>query len=210
MPAQVEAVFGRNITLVYDTLDPNIVDRNQLRTIIPGTAPAIMDMPDMIVAVYQPLPLLVQIGDRRIRINHAVEIPDLGDFPIWEYARRYFDLLGGTKAALIAYGYNFDFGIILSEMTIEDLMINKFVQNRTQLEQTLQGELISFLPRITFKSGAAQYDIVFEPFQDSRVKVHGNVHLQEDGIQLPDEEGLRVSFTESYERVRTVILDLLN
>ena len=209
MPAQIEAVFGRNITLVYDALDFNAVDRNKLRGIFPGVTPTIMDMPDMIVAVYPPNPLLIQIGDRRIRVNLTLEIPELGDFPMWEYAEKCKDLIQTSKTGIIAYGYNFDFGVLITDTTIEDLLISKFVHDRSGLEKTLQGTLVSFLPRITFKNGNVKYDIVFEPFKNNRIKAHGNAHLQKEGIQLPEGDQLRLSYVEHFARLRSVILSLL-
>ena len=102
MAAVIEAVFGRNITLVYDALDLKAIDRNKLREIIPETTPTVMDMPEMVVAVFPPSPWLIQIGDRRIRINIAAEIEDLGDFPLWEQfsSRTAATALGPSSTAL--------------------------------------------------------------------------------------------------------------
>jgi hypothetical protein len=163
----------------------------------------------MIVAVYPPDPLLVQIGDRRIRINLAVETPDLGDFPLWEYAVKCLNLIQTSNANIIAYGYNFDFGILITDDIIEDLLISKFVHDRSELENALQGTLVSFLPRLIFKDGDVQYDIVFEPFQNNRIKVHGNAHFQKEGILLPEGEQLRISYFEHFAHLSTVILSLL-
>lgn len=210
MPAQIEAVFGRNVTLVYDALDPNTVDRNQIRKLIPGASPTIMDMPEMIVAVYPPNPLVIQIGDRRIRVNLAAETTDLGDFPVWEYAYQCKDLLANSKSSLIAYGYNFDFAIFVPEKKVENILIENFVSDRATLEAKLQGQLLSFIPRLVFKNGNVQYDIIFELFDDHHVKVHGNAHFQEPEIQLPDLNDLRESYIKHYDRLHDTLLDLLN
>ncbi|MBA4385465.1 MAG: hypothetical protein C0410_12075 [Anaerolinea sp.] len=209
MSIEIEAVFGRNITLVFDALDINSIDRNRLREIVPGKTPTLMDMPEMMVAVYPPEPFIIQIGDRRIRLNLSAEIPVLGDFPLWQYAEQCNDLVNPDRAKLIAFGYNFDFGIQVSDRTINDLMISKFVQNRHELEEIVNGELVNFLPRITYKNEKVQYDIVFEPFELNRIKVHGNSHFQEEGLRLPKGDLLRESYLENFESIRGVVLNLL-
>jgi len=208
--AIIEAVFGRNVTLVYDALDLQTIDRNKLRGVIPEITPTVMDMPEMVVAVYPPSPWLIQIGDRRIRINVAAEIENIGDFPLWEYAIKCNELVPADKVSIIAYGYNFDFGVRFQDSTSLNTLISKFVLNRPALEDTLQGTLVSYLPRLVFKTGDLQYDIVFEPMNDAQMKVHGNAHFQYAGIQLPPIEGLKSSYIAQYEHLRTVIEKLLN
>lgn len=210
MVAVIEAVFGRNITMVYGTLDLQTIDRNKLREIIPDLTPTVMDMPEMVVAVYPPSPWLIQIGDRRIRINVAAEIEGLGDFPLWEYAIKCKELLPSDKASLIAYGYNFDFGFRFKDSNPQDILISKFAPNRAALEDILQGALVSYLPRILFKTGDVQYDIIFELLNDAQMKVHGNAHFQYDGIHLPPLDGLKSSYIAQYEHLRNVIEKLLN
>ena len=210
MTAVIEAVFGRNITIVYDALDLQAIDRNKLRGVIPDITPTVMDMPEMVVAVYPPSPWLIQIGDRRIRINVAAEIEGLGDFSLWEYAIKCNELISADKASLISYGYNFDFGVRFQQGTPRDALISRFVLNRAALEDTLQGTLTSYLPRMIFKTGDVQYDLVFELMNDAQMKVHGNAHFQYDGIQLPSLEGLKTSYMAQYEHLRNVIEKLLN
>lgn len=210
MAAVIEAVFGRNITLVYDALDLQTIDRNKLRGVISEITPTVMDMPEMVVAVYPPSPWLIQIGDRRIRINVAAEIKELGDFPLWEYAIKCNELIPADKASIIAYGYNFDFGVRFQDNTPQNTLISKFVFNRPALEDALQGTLISYLPRMVFRAGDLQYDIVFEPMNDAQMKIHGNAHFQYKGIQLPPLEGLKLSYIAQYEHLRNVIEKLLN
>ncbi|MBU4224945.1 MAG: hypothetical protein KKC71_03905 [Chloroflexi bacterium] len=210
MAAVIEAVFGRNITLVYNALDLQTIDRNKLRGIIPDIAPTVMDTPEMVVAVYPPSPWLIQIGDRRIRINVAAEIEGLGDFPLWEYAIKCNELIPADKASIFAYGYNFDFGVRFQDSAPQNVLISKFVLNRPALEDTLQGTLVSYLPRMVFRTGDLQYDIVFEPMNDVQMKIHGNAHFQYAGIQLPSLEGLKSSYIAQYEHLRNVIMKLLN
>lgn len=210
MAAVIEAVFGRNITLVYDALDLKTIDRNKLRGIIPEITPTVMDMPEMVVAVFPPSPWLIQIGDRRIRINISAEIEGIGDFPIWEYAIKCNELVPADKTSLIAFGFNFDFGTRFQDITPQKALISKFVSNQPELEDTIQGKLISYLPRMVFKSNDIQYDIIFEPMNDAQMKIHGNAHFQFSGIELPTLEELKKSYTTQYEHLRIIIENLLS
>lgn len=210
MTAVIEAVIGQNITVVYNAFDLQIIDRNKIREIIPGVPPTVMDTPEMLVAVYAPNPWVVQIGDRRIRVNIGGGTDGLGDVPVWEYAIKACELVPLDKSAVIAYGYNFDFVAQFQGATPNETLISKFLPDRHALEDTLQGELVSYLPRLTFKSGDTQYDIVFEPMTNSQMKVHGNVHFQYAEIDLPTLEGLKSSFIANYEHIRELVLKLLN
>jgi hypothetical protein len=208
--AVIEAVYGRNITMVYDALDIQTIDRNKLRMVIPEANPTVMDMPDVIVAVFPPSPWLIQIGDRRVRVNLAAESEDLGDFPVWEYAVKCHELIPVDKASMIAYGYNFDFRVRFVDVTARDALIGRFVLNRQELEETLDGTLVSYLPRMIFRSGNWQYDIIFEPVNDAQLNVHGNAHFGHQGIPLPPTEELKLSYIAQHETLRNVVVKLLN
>jgi len=208
--ATIEAVIGQNITLVYNALDLQIIDRNKIREVIPSIPPTVMDTPEMIVAVYPPNPWVVQIGDRRIRINIGGELDNLGDIPVWEYAIKACELVHLDKSSIIAYGYNFDFVVRFQDATPADVLISKFLSNRQALEETLQGELVSFLPRLMFKNGNVQYDIILEPMNNLQMKIHGNAHFQYENIQLPLLEGLKTSYIAQYEHLRNIVTNLLH
>ena len=205
MGAVIEVVFGRNITIVYESLDLQSVDRNKLREIIPGVTPTVMDMPEVLVAVYPPHPWLIQVGDRRMRVNLAIEVDGLGDFPLWEYALKAQQIIPAGKAPLLAYGYNFDFGVRFDGLTPPEILISKFVPNRQALEEEIQGTLVSYLPRLIFSNGTVQYDIVFEPMNNTRMNIHGNAHIQYPGIQLPSSEELKKSYVAEFERLQSTI-----
>lgn len=209
MAAVIEAVFGRNITIVYESLNLQDVDRNKLREIIPGATPTVMDMPEVLVAVYPPEPWIIQFGDRRMRVNLAAETDGLGDFPLWEHAIQAQQIIPPDKAHLLAYGYNFDFGVRFDGTTPQEKLISKFVLNRTVLEEELQGNLVSYLPRLVFSVGFVQYDIVFEPIDNSRMKVHGNAHIQYPDIQLPLYDELKTSYLTEFERLQSTIARLI-
>ena len=64
MAIDVEKVVGQNIVLVYDRLDGQALNRNELRQLVEGeTTPTVIDAPEMIVVVKPPLPIVVQIEE---------------------------------------------------------------------------------------------------------------------------------------------------
>lgn len=210
VPAELEAVIGRNITLVYDALDLQAVDRNKVRELVPGVFPTIMDTPEMIVAIYPPDPWFIQIGDRRIRITVPAQTPSLGDYPLWDFAHTCNGLVPAGKSSLIAYGFNFDLIIKFTDRTPQEILTSQFVNDRDKLESILGGSLTSFAPRIVFKTGDIQYDIIFEFFSDIRLKVHANAHFEAKEIQLPVVAELKKLFLAEFEHLGKVVIDLLN
>ncbi|RCK72742.1 MAG: hypothetical protein ANABAC_1276 [Anaerolineae bacterium] len=209
MIAVIETIFGRNITIVYKSLDLQSVDRNKLREIVPGVTPTIMDMPEMLVAVFPPYPWLIQFSDRRLHVNLSVESNELGEFPLWEYAQRAHLTVSPDKAPLHAYGFNFDFGVRFDGITPQELLISKFVSNRRALEEEIQGTLVSYMPRVVFSSDTIQYDIIFEPIDENRMKIHGNAHIEYPGIELPSSEELKALYKIQFERLRNTISKLI-
>lgn len=209
MSPQLEAVIGRNITIVYDALDLQTIDRNKLRNLAVDSQPTIMDTPEMIVAVYPPNPWFVQVGDRRIRISLPIETPELGEFPLWEYAIKVNELLTPEKSVLIAYGYNFDVSVRFDENTAQKVLNNKFIKDQAQIEAELCGKLISFMPRLVFQSEDIRYDIIFEPLDDQHMKVHLNSHFESKGLNLPDSDGLKRSYMQQFERLTSTLMRFL-
>ena len=210
MPAKLDKVFGRNITLVYNVLDLKQIDRNKLRDLISDINPAIMDTPEMIVAIFPPNPPIIQLGDNRIRISIPSEIEGLGDFPLWELAHKSHKLVKSDKSLLIAYGYNYDFGIILSDQSANNYLRSKFIVNQGHLESILEGNLVSFSPRIVYKDEKTQYDLIFEPLENLGIKLHSNAHFEIEDIELPDIDDLRYSFEHEFNHILRIVMKLLN
>lgn len=208
LPPTLEAVIGRNITLVYDALDIQAIDRNKLRELMQNGQPTIMDTPEMVVAVFPPEPWFVQIGDRRIRLTLPIEMPLLGDFPLWEYAVKAHALVPAGKSSLIAYGFNYDVGVRFPDQIVSDVLNQKFVGNRERLEAEINGELLIFAPRVIFKSSEIRYDLVFEPLDDHRIKVHLNAHFEAKGIQLPTQDDIKKSYMEQFEYLTAALTNL--
>ena len=89
MAIDVEKVVGQNIVLVYDRLDGQALNRNELRQLVEGeTTPTVIDAPEMIVVVKPPLPIVVQIGNRRVQVALQREAESIGSAPLWTIAHR--------------------------------------------------------------------------------------------------------------------------
>lgn len=210
MSFQLEAVLGRNITLVYDVLNLQEVDRNKLKDLAVDDRLTVMDTPEIIVVASTTTPWVTQIGDRRIRITLSQETPKLGDFPLWDIASKAKDIISSKNSTLIAYGYNFDVGIKNSDRLAKDVLITKLLVNKDDLETQLKGKLISFAPRIVLATDDVQYDYIFEPIDKHRMKVHMNAHYQTSSIELPEASDLGTSFAEQYQYMTNTLIDFLD
>jgi len=194
MDIDIQSVLSQNITLVYDALDLRSIDTGKLKGFLDAKA-MVMDTPEMIVAVYPPHPLIIQIGDRRIRVTFPRESEDIGTVPLWEIAIKCHQLV--PQSQLVAYGFNYDVGSVVTG-NAQTITMNLFVSNRQMVEKALEGHLESFIPRLKFKRGETLYDLILEPLDEKRVKAHLNVHFQFKGITLPSQDRLEASFRQEF------------
>lgn len=199
MDIQIETVLKQNITLVYDTLNLQALDTRALKELVGAHAPMIMDTPDMIVAVYPPEPIVIEIGDRRIRITLQQPAETIGSIPLWEIALRCHQLVPESKSTLVAYGYNYDLEVALAKGSTHEATINLFVSDPNRIMSALEGDLLSFVPRFRFQRDQTRYDLALEPIDDQHIKVHMNTHFGFEGITLPSQDQLQVAFREEYE-----------
>jgi len=198
MEFEIQAVLSQNITLVYDLLELQAIDRNALRGLVgPQVNPAMMDTPEMIVAVYSPEPIIVQAGDRRIRITLQQPEEDMGGFPIWDIALKCDTLVSRSKSTLVAYGFNYDVSITLSE-NAHAVTRSLFVDNLQRIESALGGRVLSLTPRLVFERDHTRYDLLIEVVDEEHIKVHLNAHFQFEGIVLPPQDKLQASFREEF------------
>lgn len=208
-----QTILSQNITIVYDTLDLSMLDTTVLRNLFgEEIRPTIMDTPEMIVAVYAPSPLFVQIGERRIRITNRQNTEQLGDIPLWEIAAKSQKMLPENKFTAIAFGYNYDVGIHYENVDIHGILKDLFLADISQLQEDLNGELVSFTPRMRFTRGETRYDFALEPlepFHEQRLKAHLNAHFQLDGIPLPSAEEMKQSFEEEYQYFSGMLTSIL-
>ncbi|MGB9593613.1 MAG: hypothetical protein ACPL7R_05710 [Anaerolineae bacterium] len=209
MDIRIEVTPSQNITLVYDALDLQTLDRNALRQVVEGTTPpVIMDTPEMIVMVYPDRHLFVQIGDRRIRITlQQAEV--VGNVPLWDYGVKFNGLAPQDRSRLIAYGYNYDVIVHVPDADSTTRLVELFVPDRLGLEESLDGKLVSLTPRLVFERAQIRYDLVLEPSDKNQIKAHFNVHFEREGITLPSALEVRASFLEEYQRLGVTLTRLL-
>lgn len=204
----IEVLLSQNITLVYKALDLQAIDSRKLKGLIGDQVqPMVMDTPDMIVVVYPKAPLIIQLGDKRIRIMLQKESKELGSLPLWEIATKCNQLV--SESTLVAYGFNYDVGVALAGGNAHATTIDLFVPNRQMIESTLEGHLLSFIPRVKFQREQTRYDLVLEPIDEQHIKVHMNSHFEFDGIILPSQDQLQASFYREYEYLASMLPRLL-
>ena len=208
-----QTILSQNITIVYDTLDLSVLDTTVLRNLFgKEVRPTIMDTPEMIVGVYAPKPLFVQIGERRIRITNKQKTEKLGEIPLWEIAAKSQAMLPEDKFTTIAFGYNYDIDVSFEDVEVYKMLKEKFIANITQLQEDLDGEVVSFTPRMRFTRGDKRYDFALEPFEpleEQCLKAHLNAHFQLDGFPLPAEEEMKKSFEEEYQYYSEMLTSIL-
>lgn len=199
MEIKIQTVLSQNITLVYDSLDLQAIGSSELKGLMGVQAkPMVMDTPEMIVAVYPPEPTVIQIGDRRIRITVQKHSEDIGGIPLWAIAFKCNQLVPKPESTLVAYGFNYDVGLALADGNAHEVTIDLFVSNPQVIEDALEGHLLSFIPRLRFQRGQTRYDLVLEPIDEERMKVHMNAHFEFGGITLPPQDQIRAFFYEEY------------
>jgi hypothetical protein len=212
--ASFETILNQNITLVYDALELDNVDRNALRGLVETSVkPMIMDTPEMIVAVFPQGPVIIQVGDRRLRVNYQRHDETLGAIPLWEIAAEGHRMLKSDSAPeLIAYGFNYDIGYSFQDVEAASALVNLFLsESQVQLWETAtSGEILSTTPKLKFRRDTTVYDLVLQPLQAERMKVHLNAHFETSGITLPESETLGGSFREEYSYLQSILSELLD
>lgn len=210
MNIEVQAVLSQNITLVYDSLNLRLIDSGDLKQLLGDQiSPTIMDTPETIVAVYPPEPVIVQIGDRRIRVHFPQQVEDIGGIPLWEIAVKCDKLVPKSDSTLVAYGFNYDVSIAITDEDAHAFIMDLFISSRTIVESALDGKLSSFVPRLRYHRDQTDYDLVLEPEGAQHIKVHMNSHFQFDGIVLPSQNDLRAYYDKEYEYLVSMLPRLL-
>jgi hypothetical protein len=205
MGLDIQGVLSQNITLVYDSLDLQTIDSSKLKGLIASAKPMVMDTPEMIVAVYPPMPVVIQMGDRRTRITLQQESEEIGAVPLWEIALKCHQFV--SQSQLVAYGFNYDVGAAVTDENAQTITMDLFVPNQETIERILDGHLVSFIPRFKFKRGETLYDLILEPLDEKRVKAHLNAHFE--GKSLPPKDQLKVSFHQEFGYLISILPRLL-
>lgn len=205
MSIKVQSIISQNITIVFDSVDLQSISGSELKTLMGReTRAMIMDTPEMIIVVYPPAPTIVQIGDRRVRINLPQIATELGTVHLWDLATRVSSIIP-AESTPIAYGFNYNIGVSVESVDAHDLLIHQFVCDSEKLNQKLGGSLISIMPRFRFKRGDNRYDLLLESVDAANLKIHLNVHFElSEGI-LPEAGALHQAYEAEYNRLVTML-----
>ena len=205
MSIAIAAVLSQNITLVYDKLDLQAIGSSKLKGLVGGDIKAIvMDTPEMIVAAYPPTPVTIQMGDKRIRITLQQENEDIGCVPLWIIAANCHQLV--LHSQLIAYGFNYDAEVKIANANAQTIIKDLFLSNQQVIENTLEGHLLSFTPRLQFERDGTLYDLMLELLDEEHIKAHLNAHFGDR--PLPAQDQLEASFRQEYEYLVLVLTRL--
>jgi hypothetical protein len=203
MSLQTEALPGRNITLVYDSLPLERINRDHLRKILNDTQAIVMDTPELIVCVAPTRSMLIQIGDRRVRIidqkQHAPGQTDLAAL-----ATKIHAIITGST--LSAYGFNYDLSLTAhGAKTPAQIVKARFLPDEERIALLVRGPIEAMAPRLIFRRGQARYDLVFQP-EDGQFKAHVNVHFA--SAVLPEQSELQKSIEEEQRELIALVNNL--
>lgn len=205
MSYELKAFLSTNITLVYDRLPLENIDRNALRNILGTTKVLLMDSPEMIVALAPPSKIVLQLGDRRIRITDSDNKP-ADKSGIWSMALQAIKLVLTSK--LVAYGFNYDVGIKwCGSQPVREFLKKRFLPNAPEIAKLVEGEIQIPVPRIMFTRGKTLYDLLLEPIDEQDIKIHINAHFQRN--VFPNEKELQKSFVTEFNVFLNILGKLL-
>jgi hypothetical protein len=205
MAVQPESLPGINITLLYDMLPLERLDRNRLRGIFKDPLLTVMDTPELVVMFAPTRSLVAQFGDKRVRLTdqgqHLVEQTNLA-----ELAAQVDKAIQGSKLA--AYGFNFETALALNDdQTPASMLKARFLPDEEQIALLVGGQIEIMAPRLVFWRGATRYDLFFEP-DPKQLKAHVNVHFETD--TLPGAKALQESMRAEHELFATTLVGLFS
>jgi len=192
-----------NITIVYERLDLEALDRNALRRdLVEGTAPVVTEIPnEMIALTYPQLQIACLLGDRRVRINDGSQLP-IGERPIAAIAVATDKLV---NSQVVAYGFNYDAVVSLTGVESSGILLkDRFLQDPGGIEERLNGMIQAISLRLLYRHDRADYQLTVESEANNRIKVHLNAHFEKPGA-LPDAETLQISFKREFATFVTTL-----
>lgn len=208
MTAELEAVFGRNITLVYNSIDISSLDTKFLKTIFNDGEPAIIQIPgNVVVFTAQNKPHSVQIDNKRIVIDFSDEINEFGNYPVADYADFFNKYIISKESKLEAYGFNYNLGFKFTN-TITNVLNDLFASGIEKINDKLCGKIIDFYPVFRINKDNLVYQYTFNRHSDNQLKVHVNVHFQENS--LPELQILKEKFKYQCNTITESLLRLIN
>lgn len=195
---------GLNITIVYQSLNINDIDRQLVKELLGGSDKVITTEfpPDLLVFVNPVNATVIQFGDRRVRItSQSSEYTDLSKYAVEIHH-------GSPKLQLVAFGFNFDFEIALQEQDSIPVIANIFGQSLANYLAKLEAKkLVAFLPRILYLVDGVQHDLILEPPMTSVIGAHLNVHFNID--QLPGQDELADLQRQKFDYALRILRNLL-
>lgn len=190
----------RDITLAFEQINASGVNIRKLKTLF-DMQPVVVETPDLSMIMYPPHQLIIQITDNRIRISHQKVLSNIDELPLWDIADTCRKLVANQH--LTGYGFNYN---IISEidLALHQAVINKwFLPNSEAVSNVLQGQIVTFTPRIVFERDAKLYDLIMEQATSKHLRAHLNVHFDEK--RLPGRAKLKANFIKEYEDFRMLL-----
>ena len=198
------ALIGQNITIVYKSIDLTDLDSRKIKQLLSDKA-VLTEFPNMIVAFDPVGPLVVQVGDNRIRVTLQGESQSLTN--LWDVAyRNHLEVKHGD---LIAYGFNFDLRVSTPNSDSNEILTKMFLSNQQDISDRLQGKLLSITPRIKYIKDAVIYDLIIEYVDNNKFIAHMNFHYEFEDINLSPDI-LQKGFVEGYEYLTATLPQLIS
>lgn len=189
--------------MVYDDFDLSQIARDELRGMISGQVPNVIDVPELLTVIYPELQMICVVEGRRIRLNDTSG-EDVGVRPLPKMAVVAHKAV--LKGNLVAYGFNYEItGSIMDTDNSRDFILQKFLPSDRAWEKGLRGELTMLVPQLTYLRDDVRYQLRLQPHpsEGSGLKAHFNVHFA--GVPLPEVEDLDSSLKRQFEDfVRTL------
>jgi hypothetical protein len=199
MSVELKAQLNANVVFAYDTVSIDKIDRNALRKIFGTPDVNVVDVPQMLVLISPLAGIALQINDRTIQVSDQRMVnPGTKISEIAHQAHR----LVSPPAKIVAYGINFDIIVGLPKsQPAEEILRRAFLQNRSEVEEILGGEIHTPLPRYIFTRSGKRYDLAMEPVlldpgKEPAIKARLNVHIE--GRAVPDKTQLQNQFISEF------------
>ena len=205
MSLQPELLPGLNITLVYDALPLDRLDRNRLRAVFNDKQLTVMDIPELAVMFAPTHAVVAQFGDQRVRLTdqrqHAVEQSPLADL-----ATQIAEVIQGSR--LMAYGFNYEISLVSDDsQTAAQMLKTRFLPDEEQLALLVGGQIEIVAPRLVFWRSGVRYDLFFDP-NPQQLKAHLNVHFAASG--LPGVKALKEAMRTEYNLFAGALVGLFS
>jgi hypothetical protein len=198
-----QTIVGQNITILYESLDPQTIDTRGIKSLLKQAMVA--DIPGMTVVIDPTGPYIIQLGDRRIRVSIQRESQKLAD--LGEIAFQCHQLVNDPK--LIAYGFNYDLHTTVENGDVIAKIKQMFAPCSDELTSKLGGNLLSVTPRLKFERDHILNDLILEPVDATHLSVHLNSHIQRANLSLSPEM-LQDGLVSGYQFLITILPSILD